>query len=104
MGCPFGACEGGIDKPVEPGLLFNSIEFDGIKTGMVDLLPEAKEFDSVAVSEPVGDQVVRALRVFVAGDVGQADVILVVDAGEADFAGEHFDFLRHGLSRCSGVA
>jgi hypothetical protein len=104
MGCPFGACEGGIDKTVEPGLLFNPIEFDGIKTGIVDLLPEAEELDGVAVSEPVGDQVVRALRVFVAGDVGQADVILVVDAGEADFAGENFDFLRHGFSRSSGVA
>ena len=104
MGCPFGACEGGIDKTVEACLTFNPIEFDGIKTGIVDLLPEAEELDGVAVSEPVGDQVVRALRVFVAGDVGQVDVILVVDAGEADFAGENLDFLSHGNSGCSGVA
>ena len=104
MGCPVGACEGGINKTVEARLLSNPIEFDGIKTGIVNLLPQAKEFDGVAVAEPVGDQVVRALRVFVAGDVGQADVILVVDAGEADFAGENFDFLSHGFSRCSGVA
>ena len=104
MGCHFGACEGGIDKAVEPGLLFNPLEFDGIKTGIVDLLPEAEEFDGVTVAQPVGDQIVRALRVFVAGDVGQADGILVVDPGEADFAGENLDFFRHGISRCSGVA
>ena len=103
MGCPFGACEGGIDKTIEAGLHSNPIEFDGIKIGIVDLLPEAEEFDGVAVAQPIEDQVVRALRVFVAGDVGQADVILVVDAGEADFAGENFDFLRHGFSRCSAA-
>ena len=104
MGCPFGACEGGIDKAVELGLHSNPVKFDGIKPGVVDLLPEAEEFDGVTVAQPVGDQIVRALRVFVAGDVGQADGILVVDAGEADFAGKHFDFLRHRFSRCSGVA
>ena len=103
MGCPFGACEGGIDKTVEARLLFNPIEFDGIKNGIVDLFPETEEFDGVAVAQPIEDQVVRALRVFVAGDVGQADVILVVDAGEADFAGENLDFLRHGFSRCSAA-
>ncbi len=95
---------GGQNETVEPGLLFNPIEFDGIKNRIIDLLPEAEEFDGVAVSEPVGDQVVRALRVFVAGDVGQADVILVIDAGETDFAGKNFDFLRHEFSRSAGVA
>ena len=104
MGCPFGACEGGIDKTVEAGLHSNPVEFDGIKTGVVDLLPKPEEFEGVAVAQPVADQVVAGVRVFVAGDVGQADVILVVDAGEADFAGKHFDFLRHRFSRCSGVA
>jgi hypothetical protein len=103
MGCPFGACEGGIDKTVETGLLSKPIEFDGIKTGVVDLLPEAEEFEGVAVAQPVADQVVGVNGFLVAGDVGQADVILVVDAGESDFAGENFDFFRHGFSRCSGV-
>ena len=104
MGCPFGACEGGIDKAVELGLHSNPVKFDGIKTGVVDLLPETEEFESVAVAQPVADQVVAGVRVFVAGDVGQADGILVVDAGEADFAGKHFDFLKHRFSRRSGVA
>jgi hypothetical protein len=86
---------GGQDETVEPSHFSNPIEFDGIKTGIVDLLPQAEEFEGVAVSEPVGDQVVRALRVFVASDIGQADIILIVDPGEADFTGENFDFLRH---------
>jgi hypothetical protein len=104
MGCPFGACEGGIDKTVEACLTFNPIEFDGIKTGIVDLLPEAEEFDGVAIAQPVEDQVIGALRILVAGDVGQADIILVVDAGESNFAGEDFNFLAHGFSRSSRVA
>ena len=98
MGCPFGACEGGIDKTVEAGLHSNPIEFDGIKTGIVDLLPQAEEFDGVAVAQPVADQVVAGVCVFVAGDVGQADVILVIHASEADFAGEDFDYFRHGAT------
>ena len=104
MGCPFGACVCSIDKAIEAGLHSNPVAFDGIRTGVVDLLPKPEEFEGVAVAQPVGDQIVRALRVFVAGDVGQADGILVVDAGEVDFAGKHFDFLRHRFSRCSGVA
>ncbi len=104
MGCPFGAFVCSIDKAIEAGLHSNPVEFDGIKTGVVDLLPKPEEFEGVAVAQPVADQVVAGVRVFVAGDVGQADVILVVDAGEADFAGKHFDFLRHRFSRCSGVA
>ena len=59
---------GGQNETVEPGLLFNPIEFDGIKNRIIDLLPEAEEFDGVAVSEPVADQVVTGICVFVAGE------------------------------------
>ena len=31
---------------------------------------------------------------FVAGDVGQANIILFDDTGEANFAGENFDYLK----------
>lgn len=73
--------------------------FDGIKTGVVDLLPDTEELDGVAVAQPVEDEVVSALGVFVSGDVGEADLIVPLDSGEADFAGENFDFLAHGLVR-----
>jgi hypothetical protein len=94
--CPFGVGGCSTGETVEACLTFNPIEFDGIKTGIVDLLPEAEEFDGVAIAQPVEDQVIGALRILVAGDVGQADIILVVDAGETNFAGEDFDFLAHG--------
>ena len=45
---------------------------------VVKLLPDAEEFHGVAVSEPVRYEVVSALRVFVASDVGQADVVLLL--------------------------
>ena len=86
---------GGQDKTVEACLLSNPIEFDGIKTGIVDLFPEAEKLESVTIAQPIGDQVVRAFYVFVAGNVGQADVILVVHTGEADFAGKDFDLSAH---------
>ena len=88
--CSFGVGECGIGKAIDPGLHSNPVKFDGIKPGVVDLLPE----------QPVADQVVGVDGFLAAGDVGQAHVILVVDAGQADFAGEHFDFFRHRLSRC----
>ena len=93
----------GEGETVEAGQFFNPVEFDGIKTRVVDLLPDAEELDGVAVAEPVADEVVTGVRVFVAGDVGQADVILVVDAGEANFTGEDFDFLAHAVVVTSGV-
>jgi hypothetical protein len=36
---------GGEDETTEARLLSNPIEFDGIKTGVVDLLPDAEELN-----------------------------------------------------------
>jgi hypothetical protein len=55
MGCPFGACEGGIDKTIEAGLHSNPVEFDGIKLWIVKLLPNPEEFHGVPVAQPVAD-------------------------------------------------
>ena len=63
--------------------------FDGIKTGVIDLLPDAEEVDGVAVAQPVKDEVVSALRILVSGDVGEADVVVPFGAGDADFAGKN---------------
>ena len=67
----------GEGEAIEAGLHSNPVEFDGIKTGVVDLLPKTEEFEGVAVAQPVADQVVAGVRVFVAGDIGQADIILI---------------------------
>jgi len=84
-------------EAVETGLLSKPVEFDGIKTWVVDLLPKAEKFECISVVQPVADQIVTGIRVFVAGDVGEADVILLVDDGEADFTEEDFDFFAHEL-------
>ena len=84
-------------KAVESGHFFNPVEFDGIKTGVVDLLPDTEEFDGVAVAQPVANQIVAGFRIAVSGDIGEADVVVPFDAGDADFAGENFDLLAHGL-------
>lgn len=54
-------------EPKRSRLHSNPIEFDGIKTGVVDLLPEAEELKCVAVAQPVANHVVAGGRVLVAG-------------------------------------
>ena len=54
-------------QPKRSRLHSNPVEFDGIKTGVVDLLPEAEELKCVAVAQPVANQVVAGGRVLVAG-------------------------------------
>ena len=44
---------GGEDEAIEACQLFNPIEFDGIKTGVVDLLPDAEELDGEVFAELV---------------------------------------------------
>jgi hypothetical protein len=65
------------DEVVQTGLLFNPVEFDGIKTGIVELLPNARKLNGVPVPEPVGDEIVRAFGVLEAGDVGETNEILL---------------------------
>ncbi len=86
---------GGQDETVEARLLSNSIEFDGIKTGIVNLFPEAEKLEGVAVAQPIANEVVTGFLILIAGNVGQADIILVVHTGEADFAGKDFDLSAH---------
>ena len=57
---------------------FNPVEFDGIKSGVVEPFPDAEELHGVAVAQPVADDVVRVVGVFVFGDVGQANDVLLV--------------------------
>ena len=54
----------GESVAVQTGLAFNPVEFDGIKTRVVEAFPDAEEFHRVAVSQPVTDKVIRAVRVF----------------------------------------
>lgn len=39
-------------KPVETSLVFNSLEFGGIKIPVIDLLPDPQKLDGILVSQP----------------------------------------------------
>jgi hypothetical protein len=41
------------NETVEAGLFFNPIEFDGIKLGIVEVLPDAEKFNGVSITHPV---------------------------------------------------
>jgi hypothetical protein len=43
-------------KAVQPGLIFNSLEFGGIKIGVVDLFPYSQKLDGVLIPEPFFNQ------------------------------------------------
>ncbi len=46
----FHPCLDGQDEAVQSCLTFNPVEFDGIKTGVVQLFPDAQELDGVPVA------------------------------------------------------
>ena len=76
---------------VQTGLTFNYGEFAGIKPGVVDGFPDAEEFDSVAVAQPVAHDIVRMVHVLEPGDVGKADVILLLLGKDGDGRAPDFD-------------
>jgi len=43
----------GQGEAVQAGVNFNPVEFDGIKTRIIETFPDAEEFDRIAVSEPI---------------------------------------------------
>jgi hypothetical protein len=79
------------DEAVQPGLNSNPIEFDGVKSRVVEPLPDAQELDGVPISEPVRDEVVGSLCVFETGDVGEANVVVLPLRHDADDDALNFD-------------
>jgi glyceraldehyde-3-phosphate dehydrogenase/erythrose-4-phosphate dehydrogenase len=66
------------DKTVEGRLVSNLIEFDGIEIGVIQLLPDIEKFNGIAVAQPVLNDVVGSLVVFVARNIGYADVVIAL--------------------------
>ena len=60
---------GGQKETVSTRLVFNSLEFEGIKTRVVELFPHAQEQHRILVLKPLLDQ--RATAVEVLHHVGQ---------------------------------
>lgn len=98
---------GGQDKTVESRLFSNPIEFDGIKTGVVQLFPNAKKFDGVPIPQPVLDDVVSPLAVLVSGNIGKADEIVLSLGQDGDGCAPDFNYrfpgLAHGVSVVAGM-
>ena len=55
---------GGEGETIQSGLLFNPVEFDGIKVGVVELFPDAEKFQGIAITQPVSDEIVRVCLAF----------------------------------------
>ena len=86
---------------VQAGLAFNCGEFAGIKTRVVDSLPDAEELDGVPVAQPVGDEKVAVLGL---EHVGERNVVTVRGAEDGDFDSLDFDGGFGGLfhvGKCS---
>lgn len=92
----------GESEAVQPGLHFKPVEFDGIKTRVVELLPDAEKFHGVSVSDPVAHKIVGTVGVLDPGDVRKADEVLFLlgqngDSGPLYLDGR-FAVLSHGFS------
>ena len=76
-------------ETIAPGLVSNSLELEGIETGIVDLLPYAQEQHGVLILEPLLDQGASALEAL--HHVGQRDVVLLVPGRNRDLGALHGD-------------
>ena len=87
----------GEGKRIEASQPFKPLEFEGFKTWVVQRLPNAQEFDCVAVPHPVANHCTAVLR-FVLCDIRQRYEILLIDLQHRDFAAlyGHFLLVDHG--------
>lgn len=59
-----------------------------------------RKFDGIAVSEPAANEVVRCVGVFVPGDIGKTDKVVVRAGDDGDFLAADGNFaggLGHGI-------
>lgn len=71
-------------KAVQTGLDSNPVEFDGIKSRVVEPLPDAEEFHSVPVPKPVPDHIVGVVWILVFRDVRKTYEIFASSADNAN--------------------
>src|SRR5471030_2810722 len=79
------------DEAVQACLVFNPIEFDGIKNGIIQALPETEELNGISVSHPILNDVVSPFTILVAGNVGQRDIVLLMMRQNCDAYALHGD-------------
>jgi hypothetical protein len=86
------------DEAVQPRLHPNPVEFDGIKTRVVEPLPDSEELHGIAIAQPVADHVVRVIWVLEPGDVGQADRVLPAPRKHGDVGAQNLDGAFSGFA------
>ena len=82
-------------KTVPACFIFNSLEFEGIKIGVVDPLPYSEKQHGVLVFQPLLDQ--RAASVEVPHHVGERNVVALRLGQNRDGRAHHFDGRAFGL-------
>ena len=86
------------DEAVQPSLHSNPVEFDGIKTGVVESLPNSEKLDRAASAQPVPNHIIRVVRILEFGDVCQAKDILLVLRKHGYSASLNFDTGAFGFA------
>ena len=71
-------------ETVQARLNSNSVEFDGIKTGVVEPLPDAEKLNRVASAQPVPHEIIRAFGILEPSDVCEADEVLFLLGKDGD--------------------
>lgn len=84
-------------KAVSTGLVFNSLEFDGIKPGVMDFLPDHKKKHGILVLQPLFNECAAAIKAF--DHTCQQDVILLSLRQDGDdrtlYANDRFLVFAH---------
>jgi hypothetical protein len=72
----------GQEETVPASFISNSLEFEGIKTRVVNLLPDAKEEHCVLVFQPLFDEGAAALEI--PHHVGERNIVAVLLGDDCD--------------------
>ena len=83
-------------KTVPARLISNSLEFEGIKIGIIDPLPDAEKQNGIFVLEPLLDQGTRSIEV--ANHVGKGDIVTARARKDADGRSLNFDVAAFGFT------
>lgn len=89
--CAINPALGGQDKTVQARLFSNPLEFDGIKIGVVQLLPDAEKLNGVPIAQPVLDDRIRSFGILVAGNIGKTYVVVGLSREDGNRRAPDFD-------------
>ena len=58
-------------------MLPKPLEFEGVKIRIIESLPYTEEFDRIAIAHPIGYHAIRVHPIFLAGYIGDANIVLI---------------------------